>query len=121
MTRRKFKALAMYTRGYAPRSGCNNLYTSDGVPAEHNAWVGDNYPGYKSAEMDRVCKAQSFEVDADRRMQLLRESARIFARDLPALPLYYTLTTVAAKVGLENFGPRVPTSATWNAHTWYWR
>jgi len=121
MRRRKFKALAMYTLFWGPREGCSGTYTSDAVPAEHNAWAGGNYPGYKSADMDRVCKAISLEVDADGRKQILQESARIFARDLPALPLYYAATTLAAKVGLENFGPRVPTTATWNAHTWHWR
>lgn len=122
MRQRKFKALAMYTWVWGPEASCLGLYTSDGIPAEHNAWTGENYPGYKSAEMDRVCKPMSFEVDADKRKQLLRESARIFARDLPALPLFYRLDFAVAKVGLENLlGPALSTSEVWNVHTWHWR
>lgn len=122
MRKRKFKALAMYTWIWGPDASCLGLYTSDGIPAEHNVWTGQNYPGYKSVEMDRVCKAMSVEVDADKREQLLRESARVFARDLPALPLFYRLDFAVAKVGLENLlGPALFTSEVWNVHTWYWR
>ncbi len=117
--RRKFKALSMYAWVFTPQSSCNLLYTSDGIPSEANGWSGQNYPGYKNAEMDRVCKAASREIDEEKRNRLLNNSAKIFARDLPALPLFYLLQAGASKPGLRNlvFGTE---PMTWNAHRWYW-
>lgn len=122
LDRRKFKALAMYSWNRGPASGCNLIYTSDGIPSEANGWRGLNTPGYRNAEMDRVCKAASREIDEALRNRLLNESARIFSRDLPSLPLYVRVIVAAAKVGLRNFSvPGLPNSLeTWNAHQWFW-
>ncbi len=120
---RKFKALAMYAWVMSPTSDCDQLYTSDGIPTEANGWAGQNYPGYKNPEMDRVCKAASREVDEARRNQLLQQSAQIFARDLPALPLYVRASVAAAKVGLQGFTAvqLSGTYETWNVHRWFWQ
>ena len=120
---RKFKALAMYAWVLSPTSDCDQLYTSDGVPSEANGWAGQNYPGYKNAEMDKACKAASREVDEAKRNQLLNESAKIFARDLPALPMYIRASVAAAKPRLGNFTAvqLSGTYETWNAHRWLWQ
>ncbi|MDQ7819709.1 MAG: peptide ABC transporter substrate-binding protein [Armatimonadota bacterium] len=120
---RKFKALAMYAWVMSPTSDCDQLYTSDGIPTEANGWAGQNYPGYKNPEMDRVCKAASREVDEAARNRLLQQSAQIFARDLPALPLYVRASVAAAKVGLQGFTAvqLSGTYETWNAHRWFWQ
>ncbi len=117
--RRKFRALAEYAFGFRPNEGCDGIYTSDGIPSETNNWTGNNYPGYRNAEMDRICKAISREIDEEKRNRLLNDSAKIFARDLPALPLFSRVIEGAAKPGLRNlvFGIE---PVTWNAHRWYW-
>ena len=121
--KRKFKALAMYAWIMSPTSDCDQLYTSDGIPQESNGWAGQNYPGYKNAEMDRLCKAASREIDEAKRKQLLNDSAKIFSHDLPALPLYVRVSVSAAKTGLQNFLPAdlVGVYETWNAHRWLWQ
>ncbi len=81
--------------------------------------MGNNYPGYRNAEMDRICKAISREIDEEKRNRLLNDSAKIFARDLPALPLLTRPELGAAKPGLHNFVISIQ-SVTWNAHRWYW-
>jgi len=121
-TRRKFKALTMYAWALSPISDCEQLYTSDGIPAEENGWAGQNYPGYQNGEMDRVCHAASREIDETKRNRLLRESATIFARDLPAVPLYVRRVVAATKPGLRNYSAvHAGTSyETWNAPRWEW-
>lgn len=121
--KRKFKALAMYAWGLSPTADCDQLYTSDGIPNEGNGWAGQNYPGYKNADMDRTCKAASREIDEAKRNKLLQDSTKIFARDLPALPLYFRATVAAAKPGLQNFTAvsLSGTYETWNAHKWFWQ
>jgi peptide/nickel transport system substrate-binding protein len=120
---RKFSALAMYAWVFSPTSDCDQSYTSDGIPNQANAWAGQNYPGYKNADMDRVCKAASREVDEAKRNQLLSESAVIFSRDIPALPLYVRASVAAAKTGLRGFTAvqLSGTYETWNVHKWLWQ
>jgi peptide/nickel transport system substrate-binding protein len=119
--RRKF-TMAMYSWILSPESDCNLLYTSADIPGEVNHWSGQNHPGYRNPEMDRLCISASGEIDPDRRRALLQESTRLFARDLPALPLYFRVAIVTAKSGLQNHSPSVTSALeAWNAHTWYWK
>lgn len=122
LSRRRFAGLALYAWMLSPTAGCDQLYTSDGIPAEANGWMGQNYPGYKNAEMDSLCKSAANEVDEVKRHRFLARSARLFSQDLPALPLYAWATVAAAKPALRNFKPvRVKgTYETWNAHQWFW-
>ena len=64
------------------------------------------------------------EVDDAQRVPLLQESARIFSRDLPALPLYFRPTVAAARRGLTNYRPMQTSDPAanemWNAHQWAW-
>jgi peptide/nickel transport system substrate-binding protein len=121
-SRRQFRGLAMYAWVLSPTSDCDSIYTSDGIPTAANGWAGQNYPGYRNAEMDRACKAASREIDESRRNAYLRDSAVVFSRDLPALPLYVRAQVAAAKAGLRNFVAvqLAGTYETWNVHRWFW-
>jgi len=142
LPRRQFKALALYAWLISPISDCGGflladlfahalggtgeVYTSDVIPSEANGWVDYNYPGYRNSEMDRICKAATHEVDEMRRTTLLNESAVLFSRDLPALPLFDRVETAAVKPGLANAsfgfaGGLGRLKLTWNMHTWYWK
>ncbi|HEU5303937.1 MAG TPA: peptide ABC transporter substrate-binding protein, partial [Gemmatimonadales bacterium] len=119
--KRRFEAMILYAWVFSPTSDCDLVYTSDGIPTASNTWLGSNYPGYRSAEMDRICKAIPRELDPVRRRDLLQESARLFARDLPALPLYFRIDVAAAKAGLRNIAPRgLGVFETWNTQEWHW-
>lgn len=120
---RKYKALAMYAWVMSPISDCDQLYTADGIPNETNGWAGQNYPGYKNADMDKACKAASHEVDEAKRNKLLNDSTVIFSRDLPALPLYVRASVAAVKSGLQNYTALQLSQAyeTWNASKWFWQ
>lgn len=118
---RRFTGMVMFAWFWDPRAECETYFGSDHVPVEANDWTGANYSGYRNREMDEVCTGAARELDPETRTRLLQSSARIFARDLPALPLYYRTFYAAAKVGFENFTPRGFGWETWNAHTWYWK
>ncbi len=120
--KRRFPGLVMYAWILSPTSDCDSLYTSDGIPTERNGWSGQNYPGYVNPVMTARCKAASREIDEGKRNALLNETAVIFSRDLPALPLYVRAQVAAAKVGLHNFVAvqLTGTYETWNVHRWAW-
>jgi len=118
---RKF-TLAMYAWLFDPISDCDQLFTSDGIPTEANRYAGQNFPGYKNGKMDAACEGASREIDEGRRKALLNESTRLFARDLPALPLFFRAEAVAVKSGLQNVAPTglAGASVVWNVHRWFW-
>ncbi len=123
---RRFKAAALYAWVYGPTYDCDQLYTIEGIPSEANGWQGANTPGYRSAAMDRLCRAAPREIDEASRRRLVHESLRIFARDLPALPLYFGVRTAVARRDLAGFSLgfpclTCPLTETWNAHLWAWR
>jgi len=121
VARRRFTGMVMFAWFWDPRAECETLFGSGYVPVEANGWIGANYSGYRDREMDEACTGAARELDPEARTRLLQVSARIFARDLPALPLYYRTFQAAAKIGLQNFAPRGFGWETWNAHTWYWK
>ncbi len=125
LRRRQFKAMAMRGVGASsPLDDCDGGYTSDAIPSEENGWTGYNVMGYRNPEMDRICKAIVRGVDAEIRRSLLYESQRIYARDLPELPLYWRAPGgYVVKAGLENYRihPSIPRWETWNAYQWYWK
>jgi peptide/nickel transport system substrate-binding protein len=120
---RKFTGLAMYAWVMSPTSDCDQLFTSDGIPNESNGWAGQNYPGYKNADMDRLCKAASKEIDEAKRNQLLNQTVQLFSRDIPAMPLYVRASVAAVKPGLQGFTAiqLSGTYETWNVHRWFWQ
>jgi peptide/nickel transport system substrate-binding protein len=126
LLRRRFKAMAVYAWVFGPVFDCDQLYTIDGIPNEANNWSGANYPGYRNTEMDRACRALPSEVDDAVRKQLFQETARILARDLPALPLYFGIRTAAVKTSLEGVSMgfpclSCPLAETWAVTRWYWK
>jgi peptide/nickel transport system substrate-binding protein len=116
---RKFE-LAMYAWVKSPDSDCESEMTSDHIPGGGQAG-GQNYPGYRNAEVDRLCHAVPETLDEGERAEMLRQAQAIWAEDLPSIPLYLRADYTAHKAGLQNW---LPTSSqvpiTWNGGQWKW-
>ena len=85
---RKFD-LVQFSWEASPRPNCL-LYSSAQVPGANNQWTGANITGLTSPEFDAACAAAYWarpgDADyADRN----RKAQEQFARDLPAIPLYF--------------------------------
>jgi len=81
-----------------------NLYLGKEVPAEANAWAGQNYTGYQSEEFDLACNAALQSLpgeDSYTENHLLAQE--IFANDLPVVPLYLRLKLAATRPDFCNF------------------
>jgi len=89
MAKRKYEALGMYAWLSAPRSVPRTTLHSDHIPTEANNWSGQNYPGYTNERMDELLTRIETELDRDKRHALFAEMQRLYAEDLPALPLYW--------------------------------
>lgn len=89
MTKRQNNGLSMYAWLSAPESVPITMLRSDAIPSESNGWSGQNYPGYSSAKMDALIDEIEIELDAAARLPLWSELQKLYAEDLPALPLFF--------------------------------
>ena len=81
--------LAMYAWMSAPENSPRSIFRSNEVPTEANGYAGENLSDYKNPEMDRIIDALEVELDPDKRKVLWAEAQRLYATDLPSLPLYF--------------------------------
>lgn len=91
--------------GVAPTSTEPNACTrfcSRGIPTEANRYQGGNFARLSTPELDAAWEAVAREVDAAKRVQLVRRGNEVLADELPVLPLSPVLDIVvfnSAKVG----------------------
>ncbi len=81
--------LAMYAWISSPENVPRSILHSSEIPAPANAFAGENLPGFSSPEMDRIIDALEIELDSNKRRSLWAEAQRLYATELPSLPLYF--------------------------------
>lgn len=111
VTKRKFPAMAMFAWISAPESVPRTTLHSKEIPTEDNNWSGQNYTGFKNAEMDTLLEEIEIELDRDKRRELWRRLQYIYATELPALPLYFRANSYILPKwfsGLEPTGHQFP-------------
>jgi peptide/nickel transport system substrate-binding protein len=81
--------MAMYAWISAPEDVPRSILHSSEVPDAANGFAGQNASGFKSPEMDRLIDALEIELDPDKRKALWAEAQRLYAGELPSLPLFF--------------------------------
>ncbi|MDP2696799.1 peptide ABC transporter substrate-binding protein [Thalassospira sp.] len=89
LPQRKFDGLAIFGWLSAPEHLPLTILRSDQVPTADNLYEGQNYTGYTNPRVDELIDAIELELDFDKRLPLWHELQKIYAQDLPALPLYH--------------------------------
>jgi peptide/nickel transport system substrate-binding protein len=92
------------------------LYETQSIPTAKNNWIGGNLTGYSSQDYDAACqKAREARLDSADRIQAYQETARLFSKDLPALPLYFPLKIAISRADFCNMKMDVTArSSLWN-------
>jgi peptide/nickel transport system substrate-binding protein len=88
LRQRRFE-LAMYAWISAPENAPRSIFHSQEIPGAANAYAGENLSGYNSPEMDKIIDALEIELDPEKRKALWAAAQRLYATDLPSLPLYF--------------------------------
>jgi len=81
--------MAMYAWISAPESVPRSTLHSSEIPDAANGYAGQNAPGFKNAEMDRLIDALEIELDSAKRKTLWAEAQQLYATELPSLPLFF--------------------------------
>jgi peptide/nickel transport system substrate-binding protein len=119
LPRRRFPGLALFAwvgePGQVPRWGL----ASSAIPTEGNGFAGDNVSGYADARMDELLDLIETEPEVGRRATLWAELQRLYAHDLPALPLLFMADAYVFPKWLKGVEPtgHLQDSTTW-IETW---
>ena len=89
VTQRQFPAMAMYAWISAPESNPRGTLHSSEIPTAKNNWSGQNFPGFRSPEMDRLIEQLEVTLKLKDRLPIWRRIQQIYAEELPVLPLYF--------------------------------
>jgi peptide/nickel transport system substrate-binding protein len=81
--------MAMYAWISSPENVPRSILHSSEMPNEANAFAGQNAAGFKSEAMDHLIDALEIELDPQKRNALWAEAQRLYATELPSLPLYF--------------------------------
>jgi peptide/nickel transport system substrate-binding protein len=103
-----------------PEGVPRSLLHSEEIPSEANNWAGQNYVGYENPEMDALLDAIEIELDRGKRKVLWAKYQRLFAEELPILPLYFRTTPFVVPKWLHGV---VPTGHKFSTTYWVenWR
>ncbi|MDR7553994.1 MAG: peptide ABC transporter substrate-binding protein [Armatimonadota bacterium] len=120
--RRQFPHMVMYAWLQQPITTGYTLWHSSQIPSAQNNWEGQNYPGWRNAENDRLLEQINTEIDAAKRVQLLKRQQEIWVDELPSIPLYFRLALNTAHARLSPIKPTglSGTYINWNSKDWVW-
>jgi peptide/nickel transport system substrate-binding protein len=113
VTERKFSGFAMYAWISAPESVPRTTLHSAHIPTEFNNYAGQNYTGFKNAEMDELLDSIETQLDRGKRKAMWKRLQQIYAEELPVIPLYFRANAhILPKwlKGIEPTGHQDPTS-----------
>jgi len=121
INRRQFTGLAMYAWVQQPQGVPRSLLYSTEIPTAANAWTGQNYPGYRNAEMDAALDAAERELDETKRKAIFADIQRIHAEALPVLPLFFRVDPFLIPKQLKGVVPtgHLSSSTLW-VEQWRW-
>ena len=89
LSRRRFTGAVMFAWISAPESVPRSSLHSGEIPRAERNFSGQNYTGFRNAEMDALLEAIPIELDRDRRRALWQRLQAIYAEELPAIPLWF--------------------------------
>lgn len=95
-----------------------HFWHSSQIPTEANDWQGNNIAGWQNEDFDAACDQarQSF-WDSEAFQEGHGTAARIFADELPSLPLFTRVLVAAARPEVHNFKPdSTQPSQLWNLY-----
>jgi peptide/nickel transport system substrate-binding protein len=121
MRKRKYSGMMMFAWTADPVRMSDTLWRCDNVPNKENNYQGQNIPGWCNPKATELISAMSTEMDADKRHSLGKQFEKVWAEELPALPLYFRVDVSVTRKGLRNWKPTGTLQPVgWNAHEWEW-
>lgn len=113
LSQRRYPGMAMFAWISAPDSVPRTTLHSEQIPTPDNNYNGQNFTGFRNAEVDRLIDSIEVELDEAKRRGLWRRLQDIYAEELPALPLFFRANAFVLPktlAGVEPTGHQHPTT-----------
>lgn len=122
LPRRQYSHMLMYAFFMSPFTLPYYHWHSSQIPSATNNWEGQNFPGWRNAEADRLAEQTGVEIDRAKRIALLKRQQEIWAEELPVIPLYFRLELNTANKQISNVKPAGlgDVRINWNCREWAW-
>ena len=105
LKQRKFPALAMYGWSSTVTEGPRRTLHSAQIPTAANNWGGANYTGFSNPRMDTLIEQAETELDPAKAKALWAEMEKIYADQLPVLPLFFRAEPHVVPKWLDGYTP----------------
>jgi peptide/nickel transport system substrate-binding protein len=89
LKKRLFSGLAMYAWISSVTASPRQTLASDSIPSAENGFAGSNSVGYSNPRFDGLITEVETELDREKSKSAWGEMQRIYAADLPVLPLFF--------------------------------
>ncbi len=96
-----------------------SLWHSRNIPGAGNNWQGQNYAGWRHAEVDSLTEQGARLVDVGARRQVYLRVQELLAQEVPVIPLYFRSNVDAVRDTVVNYKPNpIQAGNLWNAREW---
>jgi len=89
VSRRRFQGMALFAWISSPENVPRTILHSSEIPTEARNWSGQNYTGFRNAEMDALLERIPITLDREERRPMWRRVQEIYTAELPVLPLFF--------------------------------
>lgn len=117
---RKFESMILYAWLSSPANVPRLMLHSDEIPTEDNNFSGENFPGFKNEEIDKLTEELETTLDVQERLDMWHRLQEVYAEELPVLPMFYRANMYILPTWLEGL---VPTGHQYPSSLWVenWR
>ncbi len=118
LKKRQFEtAMYAWVAGIEPNN--SNLWNSKKIPSAANRYEGQNYPGWKNAEVDMLTEQGVHTLDMETRKQIYFRIQDLIIQECPIIPLYFRNNIDVVKNTVVNYQANpTPSGNLWNAWQW---
>ena len=102
---RRFEGMAMFAWSSSPENIPRTTLHSTMIPSAENGWSGQNYTGFRNAEMDRALDAVEVVCEKDKNQALWGRIQKLYAEELPVIPLYFRANSFIMPKWLKGVTP----------------
>ncbi len=96
-----------------------NLWNSKSIPSVKNQYEGQNYPGWRNAEIDSLTEQGIYTADIEKRKQVYFRIQDLILQECPIIPLYFRNNIDVVKNTVVNYHANpTPSGSLWNAWQW---
>lgn len=105
MRERQFTGGVMYAWLSSPQNIPKTTLHSSMIPSAENNFAGQNYPAYKNPAMDKIIDDLDVTCAPDANTKLWHDLQKLYAEELPSLPLYYRAEAFFMPAWLQGVEP----------------